>query len=366
MKTRLVSIGSYSQPIVLGTGETSPGSGDGVTVFRMDEQGNLTRLFSAGKPNPTYLALSPDRKFLYTVNELKKYHEEPSAAVSAYAINAGTGEITFLNRRMSGGADACYAMSAVTANICSLQTSPAAVSPRFRSNRMEARHRVLLCAALWRRRASAPAGGPARPPDDAGPFPASICSSPTWARTKSPSTGSTGARLRNQNAAPTIRTEPGDGPRQFVFDQSGRFPVSCQRGLSNTVHAYRYNAETGEAEFPQSLPRCQTSGGGQHRRLHQAAPQAGSFSTPVTAVTTASRAIACIPTVHIDAAKHHETDGKTPRDFNITPEGDFLLAGFQDSDFLALYRIDPRNGQLTEVERESAASSTAVLFADYE
>lgn len=72
MKNRLVFIGSYTQPIVLGTGELIPGSGDGVTVYRMDDAGHLTRLFATGKPNPTYLALSSDKRFLYTVNELKE------------------------------------------------------------------------------------------------------------------------------------------------------------------------------------------------------------------------------------------------------------------------------------------------------
>ena len=107
MKNRLVFVGSYSQPIVLGTGELSPGSGEGVTVYRMDDAGHLTRLFAAGKPNPTYLALSSDNRFLYTVNELKEYHEEASAAVSSYAIDPESGELTFLNRRMTGGEDAC-------------------------------------------------------------------------------------------------------------------------------------------------------------------------------------------------------------------------------------------------------------------
>ena len=86
-RNRLVFVGSYTQSIVLGTGETVPGSGDGVTVYRMDETGKLTRLFAAGKPNPTYLALSADGQFLYKVNELKEYHEEASSTVSAYRIN---------------------------------------------------------------------------------------------------------------------------------------------------------------------------------------------------------------------------------------------------------------------------------------
>ena len=61
-----------------------------------------------------------------------------------------------------------------------------------------------------------------------------------------------------------------------------------------------------------------------------------------------------------------QTGGKTPRDFNITPDGKFLLSGFQDSNELILYSIDRANGLLTEVRRTPCNSPTAVLFYDYE
>ena len=61
-----------------------------------------------------------------------------------------------------------------------------------------------------------------------------------------------------------------------------------------------------------------------------------------------------------------KTNAKTPRDFNITPDGKFLLSGFQDSDELILYAIDPVTGQLAERARTASNSPTAVLFADYE
>ena len=61
-----------------------------------------------------------------------------------------------------------------------------------------------------------------------------------------------------------------------------------------------------------------------------------------------------------------KTNAKTPRDFNITPDGKFLLCGFQDSHELILYAIDPLTGQLTELERTQSNSATAVLFASYE
>ena len=61
-----------------------------------------------------------------------------------------------------------------------------------------------------------------------------------------------------------------------------------------------------------------------------------------------------------------QTDAKTPRDFCLTPDGEYLLSGFQDSNELILYGIDPNTGLLTELERTACGSPTVVLIADYE
>ena len=366
MKNRLVFVGSYTQPIVLGTGELIPGSGDGVTVYRMDDAGHLTRLFAAGKPNPTYLALSADNRFLYTVNELKEYHEEASAAVSAYAIDPESGELTFLNRRMTGGGDACcLSLSAngshlLVANFtggsfaiypilpdgsiatpsCFVQHYGKSVDPRRQASPHvhqitpdpEGKH-VLVA--------------------DLGTDEISVYGI-DWAR-----------GCVSPNAAPAIKTEPGDGPRQFVFDKSGNY-LYLVTELANTVRAYAYESETGSAKLLQSLPtlpnECVADTIAACIKLH---PN-GEF---LYASNRGHDSIASYR-VHKNGTLTplgiQKAGGKTPRDFNITPDGKFLLSGFQDSNELILYAIDPGNGQLKELERTVSNSPTAVLFADYE
>jgi 6-phosphogluconolactonase len=41
------------------------------------------------------------------------------------------------------------------------------------------------------------------------------------------------------------------------------------------------------------------------------------------------------------------TKGKTPRNFNVDPTGQYLLAGNQASNTIAVFRIDPKSGKLT-------------------
>ncbi|NLI52803.1 MAG: lactonase family protein [Clostridiales bacterium] len=366
MKNRLVFVGSYSQPLVLGSGETVPGNGEGVTVYRMDAAGHLARLSAAGKPNPTYLALSADQKFLYTVNELKEYHEEPSAAVSAYAVDPDSGKLTFLNRRMTGGADACCVSIGgdgrylLAANFTGGSFSVLPILPDGS---------LATASCFIQHYGSGP-----NPTRQASPHVHQVMSDPAGRHVLVVDLGrdeiavygvdwSTGCVV--PNAAPAIPSDPGDGPRQFVFDESGKF-LYLVTELSNTVRVYAYDGDSGTAKFLQSLPTlpndCVADTTSACIKLHPC----GEF------LYASNRGYDSIASyrVHQDGTltplSIMKTDGRTPRDFNITPDGGFLLCGLQDSNELILYGINPLNGQLTELERTPCNSPTAVLFADYE
>jgi 6-phosphogluconolactonase len=47
-------------------------------------------------------------------------------------------------------------------------------------------------------------------------------------------------------------------------------------------------------------------------------------------------------------AGHQSTLGKTPRNFNFDPSGDFLLAANQDSDQVVIFKRDKETGLLTD------------------
>jgi 6-phosphogluconolactonase len=53
--------------------------------------------------HPSFLALHPRLPFLYAVNSVNDYEGRSSGAVSAFAIDPGTGNLTFLNRMPSNG-----------------------------------------------------------------------------------------------------------------------------------------------------------------------------------------------------------------------------------------------------------------------
>src|SRR5437763_13389283 len=89
---------------------TEGGRSEGIYLVRMDRRsGQLERVGSVDAgANPSFLAIHPDGRVLYAVNELEKYKGRPSGAVSAFAIARDTGALKRLNEQPSEGGAPCY------------------------------------------------------------------------------------------------------------------------------------------------------------------------------------------------------------------------------------------------------------------
>src|SRR5438552_10653125 len=106
--------GSAATFLFVGTFTRQPphprGRSEGIYVYQMDPSTGALTLAHAQKdvPNPSFLALSPDRRHLYSVNAEPEIDGHAGGAVSAFAVDPGTGALTFLNRQDSRGAGPCH------------------------------------------------------------------------------------------------------------------------------------------------------------------------------------------------------------------------------------------------------------------
>ena len=101
LSSELLYIGTY----------TEGGQREGIHLVRMDPRSGALRLvgsFDAGA-NPSFLTIHPNGRVLYAVNEVEKYKERASGAVSAFTIASNTGELTRRNEQQpSQGGAPCY------------------------------------------------------------------------------------------------------------------------------------------------------------------------------------------------------------------------------------------------------------------
>lgn len=77
---------------------------EGIYIF--DENFNLISV-NGGIENPSFLALSPNKKVLYGVNEISDFEGKNSGALSAFLVGTG-GDLRLLNQVASLGSDPCH------------------------------------------------------------------------------------------------------------------------------------------------------------------------------------------------------------------------------------------------------------------
>ena len=72
-------------------------------------KGEITLIgLAAETPNPTFLALSPDAKYLYAANEVDSFLGQYTGGVSSFAVDAKAGKLTAINAVSATGKGTCH------------------------------------------------------------------------------------------------------------------------------------------------------------------------------------------------------------------------------------------------------------------
>ena len=350
-----VYVGSYTEP--------SAGSGEGISVYRFDPaSGGLTLVQTVGDvANPSFLALGAGERCLYAVEELDE------GCVSAFARDAETGRLTFLNRQASGGAAPCYVSldgSGRYALVANYGDGTVAALPIAADGRLEPATGVVRHE-----------GSSVDPERQAGPHAHMIAPTPDGRLLLVTDLGTdrilvyrldddTGRLLPNDRGPSSVEAAPGAGPRHFAFAPNGR-RVYVINELASTLTAYDYDPRSGEMRARQPLSTLPDGFHGESTCAHVAVPPDGRF------VYGSNRGHDSLAIFSVDPASgeltpvgHQPTGGKDPRNFAIDPTGYWLLAANQRSDTILTFRRDADAGTLAATELVTRTGSpVAIVFA---
>jgi 6-phosphogluconolactonase len=348
-KEVLVFIGTYTDPILFGTGKILQGKGEGIYVYRLDRSSGALDFVSktTGVTNPSYLAFDVTQKFMYVVNELKTYEDKPTGTVGAFAVDAKMGKLEFLNRQLTHGTDPCHVLvdkqrkhvfvaNFMSGSVCVLpvrddgslgeasdfiQHQGSSIDP-VRQKGPHA-HSVTLDAS--NRFAFVPDLGLDR----------------LMVYRFDPKRG-----MLEANAVPWIKMKPGAGPRHVSFHPGNRLAYLVNE-LDSTVVVLSFDGRVGTFEHLQTVPTLPEGFGIESTCADIQVSPSGTF------VYASNRGHDSIVIYRIDPLAgrlsyvgHEPTQGKTPRSFGIDPTGMFLLAANQDSDTVVTFRIDSDSGKL--------------------
>ena len=91
-------------------GTYTNGKSEGIYLYSLDASTGELTLVNTTKVtnNPSFLALDPQRKFLYAVNEVGEFAGKKGGGVSAFSINPKTGNLTLINQQSSLGGAPCF------------------------------------------------------------------------------------------------------------------------------------------------------------------------------------------------------------------------------------------------------------------
>ena len=347
MTRQLVFVGTYSEPILFGTGQLLRGKGQGIHAFWF-EGGRLTPGPVTPARNPSYLAFDPAGRRLYCVNEFKEYEGQASGAVSAYRIDPSSGELTFLNTRASRGTDPCHLVVDATGRfvlVANFRSGSVLVLP------IEA-DGSLGEATDWKQHE----GSSIDPVRQTGPHAHAVCLSPDNRFLFVPDLGLDAVviyRFDAQRGAltlhaeqPTVATKPGAGPRQIAFRRDGRFAYLINE-LDSTMTAFAYDSSSGRLTELQTLSTLPPAFTGRNSCAEVQIAASGRY------LYGSNRGHDSIAVFALDAgsglmtaAGRQHTGGQIPRNFELTPDGAWLLAANQDSDSVVVFSTDAETGQL--------------------
>ncbi len=343
---RLLAKENSPEKMLVYIGTYTGGDSKGIYVYELDmKSGKLKRLHEVESNNPSFLALHPSGKFLYAVGEISNFQGEKSGAVSAFAVDRATGNLSFLNHQSSKGGGPCHLIvdhagkNVLVANYgggsvavlpiddegrlgeatCFIQHTGSGATPRQKAPHA---HSIVLDAA-----------GRFACAADLGLDKILIYEFDYSAGTLTP------------NDPAFAQVAPGSGPRHFAFHPSGKYAYVINE-IARTVTAFSYDAKRGALETLQTIttvPDGVTGGSTAEVEVHPSGKflygsNRGHDSIAIFKIDT--------ETGKLTAAGHPSTQGKTPRSFGIDPTGRYLLAANQGTNTVVVFRIDQETGEL--------------------
>jgi 6-phosphogluconolactonase len=94
---------TYSQEYYLLVGTYDSQASEGVYVYKFNSNtGEASKLSHVKTSNPSFLAVSPNEKFVYAVHEVAPA-DGKGGDIAAFTFNKQSGQLVFLNRQLSGG-----------------------------------------------------------------------------------------------------------------------------------------------------------------------------------------------------------------------------------------------------------------------
>ncbi|MDE3199695.1 MAG: lactonase family protein [Acidobacteriota bacterium] len=351
------------------------GNSDGIYRAWLDPHtGELKDIELAAKTrNPSWLAVHPSRRYLYTLNEVADF-EGGSGSVTAYALDTVSGTLTELNSTSSQGPGPAHMSLDHTgryAFVANYLGGSVAVLPIDGNGKLDSAIQVIHHQGHVgaKRATDAPRGSFAISGHDA-PHAHMIAPSPDNRFVISTDLGQdriyvyrfdvrTG-KLSNNSGTPIVTVPTGDGPRHFAFHPNGQWLYTLQEE-SSTLSFYHFDTERGALQHVQTISSLPFGFAGTNFGSEILVSSDGEFLYAANRLHD-SVSICTIGTDgRISLRRNTHTQGDYPRNIALGPNGKYLFSCNQHSDNIVSFRRDESSGLLSPTGHYAAVGSPAFI-----
>ncbi len=327
---------------------TSPGKSEGIYVYKFNTStGESVPVSSIATQNPSYLSISPNEKYVYAVHEVDS--KVPGGGqVSSFTFNKTDGKLSLVNSQSSGGNNPCYVQvdntgrwvfagnySSGTLSVYSVNNDGSLGSPNTIQHagtgpdkqRQEGPH--VHCTVIS--------------PDNKWLYVPDLGIDKVMIYKFDDKTG----KLTNNAKDGFVAAEPGGGPRHITFAPNKKYAYLIQE-LAGQVAAYQY--KKGDLKLIQRISTIDSTKKGTPGSADIHVSPDGKF------LYGSNRGnLNDLVWYNIDpsngklaVAGHQSTLGRTPRNFNIDPSGNYLLVANQGSNEIVVFKRNKSTGALTD------------------
>jgi 6-phosphogluconolactonase len=314
--------------------------------------------------NPSFITVSPDQRFLYAVTEDPLSVGPPldhASYVSAFAIDAATGNLRLLNTLPTGGTSTCF--------ISTDKTGKYVLMANFGSGSVSV-IKLKEDGSLGELTSFIQnIGHSVNPAIQTSPHPHSILVSPDNRYVIVSDLGLDKILIFHFDVKtgelsppdpPFATVKPGGGPRHFAFSPSGKFAYQLSE-MSGIVDAFAWDATRGTLTNLQSSETIPPGFAGENHSAEIAVSADGKFLYESNRRNTGDTGWGpdTIGVFAIDPEKGTLTPVEQapsgaimPRNFAIDPTGAYLLAAHQFSNKVIVFKIDRATGRLQKTGNE--------------
>ena len=303
--------------------------------------------------NPSYLTVSNDNKFVYSVSENDK-----KSSVSAFGFNSKSGKLDFINYQNPNGLNPCYIIND-DKNVITANYSSGSISVLGKNNDGsigEVKQLVQHTGkSINAKRQEAPHAHMVHfSPDKKYVLANDLGTDKVYVYQYNPNSATEVLQLKNK-----IDVKPGSGPRHLTFSKDGKFVYLLQE-LDGTITSFSYADGILNKVSETTVVASDFIGDIGAADIH-ISPD-GKFLYATNRVTANDISVFKIfKKGKLKLVQRTSTLGKGPRNFTIDPTGNFLLVGHQYTNDIVIFKIDKKTGSLTATGKKIELCSPVCL-----